>query len=151
MTDNNSNSQIKIMGDDETVRHLYSTMIQEANNFYRQVLTICSLFLGGSLALYDRFASSIIPCTSCLLFITWLLLVYSASIITIIRWRNVESHRLMIEYFKDKDSNSKKYDEAASRYKKDKCLTVSSIVSFILALLSLSIFAFVNLLVTSGR
>ena len=148
MTDNNNN-QIKSKSDDGIVPALYSTMIQEANNFYRQILTICSLFLGGSLALYDRFASSKMVSTSFLLFITWLLLVYSASIITIIRWRNVESHRLMIEYIKDRDEA--KYHKAARIHKMDKCLTVSSIVSFILALFSLSIFAFVNLLVTSRR
>jgi hypothetical protein len=149
MVDNNNDNQIKDKSDDRVVSALYSTMIQEANNFYRQVLTICSCFLGGSLALYDRFARSIIPCTSCLLVLTWVLLVYSVFVITFIRWKNVESHRLMIGYIKERDDA--KYYKAEDIYKKGKCLTVSSIVSLIIALLLLSIFASVNLLYTSRR
>jgi len=126
------------------VAQLYSTMAQEAAGLYKQMITISTAFLGGSLAFFDKFftrgrASSSIW----LLLFAWVALIYPVFVLSWVRWQNVESHRHMLEYLKNERSNGE-YEKAADIAAKSRKLTMSAIISLAIALALLAIFVFVN-------
>ena len=121
---------------------LYSTMANEAHGFYSQMITICTVFLGGSLAFYDKFFTVRSAWSIWLLFLSWIFFIYPVVVLTWVRWKNVEAHRHMLEYLKMNKEEEYKIAEDIS--KKTRKLTEKAINSLGLALLALAVFAFIN-------
>jgi len=126
------------------VAQLYATMAQEAAGLYKQMITISTAFLGGSLAFFDKFfTTGKASCSIWLLFSAWVALIYPVFILSWVRWQNVESHRHMLEYLKNESSDGN-YKKAAEIAAKGRKWTKSAIISLALALALLAIFALVN-------
>lgn len=122
---------------------LYSTMANEANGFYSQMITISTLSMGGSVVFYDKFFTVKSAWSIWLLFFTWIFFIFPVAILTWIRWQNVEAHRHMLKYFKkNKEEEYRKVEDISIRTRK---WTAIAIVSLVLALLTLAIFASVNI------
>lgn len=134
--------------DDSTRQVLYQTMAQEAAGLYSQMLTICSAFLGGSLALYDRLVPENPIRIKWFLFCLWGSLVYPVIILLFVRWRNIESHRLVLEsqrlggeglWYKEKHEEAIRLYEKARRIAQfDRRLMLSAIVSLMAGLVLLA-------------
>lgn len=76
---------------------VFESITSEAGGFYRQVLTIASAFLGGTILFFDKLKVSIKPLSLILLFLGWLCLIVVIALSGIIRLKNLESGRLALD------------------------------------------------------
>jgi len=122
---------------------LYNTMAQEADGFYKQMITISTAFLGGTLAYFDKLFVGNVRWSLWLLFPGWALLVFPIAVLALVRWQNVEAHRHVLEYFKTGDE--KEYATAARIGKKGRWRTKCAIYSMILGLALMAAFTAANI------
>lgn len=118
-------------------------MSQEADGFYKQIITICTAFLGGSLAFFDKLYVSKATWSLWLLFTAWAALVYPLAVLVWVRWQNVEAHRHALEYFKTNDENE--YKKAVSLPERGRKWTTSAIISMVLGLIIIAVFTAINI------
>jgi len=137
------NTLSNLQSTNSTIEQLYSTMAQEADGFYRQMITICTAYLGGTFVFYDKFVTENSTQSLWLLFLAWVALIYPTAVLTYIRWQNVESHRHILEYLKKQEEEE--YTRAKTIAKNGRNLTKSAIYSMIIALLLLGMFTALNI------
>jgi len=132
--------------DKSLTKQLYTTMVKEADGFYKQMLTISTSLLGGSLAFFNYFFTSnkVFHSTGILL-LAWFLLIYQITILSWIRWQNVESHRHALEYLKNKSENYL-YEKASKIAEKGRFFTKTAIISLMITFLLFTIFVYINFL-----
>ena len=124
---------------------LYDTMSQEADGLYKQLITICTTFFGGSLlgGLWVFFENEKMfvgnaKCLLWLLFAAWVALTYPLAALVWIRWQNVESHRHVLEYLKTRDEEE--YKKAKSIPKKGRKWMTSALISMVFGLVLIAVF-----------
>jgi len=116
---------------------LYSTMAQEANGLYSQMITISTAFFGGSLAFFGRFNVSASTWFVCILVLAWLALIAPLAILICVRWKNVEAHRHALEYIKT--GKDEEYKKAVQIPRRARCCTKVAIGLMMFGLLLLMI------------
>ena len=121
---------------------LYAAMAKEANEIHKQVLTICTAFLGGTSVFLDKLYISEAKWTLVILFLGWAALTYPLVALAIVRWKNVESHRYIFNFFKI--GNEGELEKAASISKSGRVLTVSALASMTAGLILISVFTALN-------
>lgn len=130
-------------------KELYRTMVQEASAFYRQMATICSAFLGGSMLFSDRLVRAPEPRWWWILLGAWICFVLTLAVIVWLRWQNVESHRLVLESLKDEGSQDE-YNQACVLAKRGRCLTYVALGSLLLGLAAHVVYLGLNLYASGG-
>jgi len=140
---------------EDAKKELYRTMVQEASAFYRQMATICSAFLGGSMLFSDRLVRAPEPRWSWILLAAWVCFVLTLAVIVWLRWQNVESHRLVLESLKSPSSDASpgsqdKYDKALMLAKHGRVLTYVALVSLLLGLAAHVVYIGLNLYASGG-
>jgi len=125
-------------------RQLYTSMVKEADGFYKQMITISTALLGGSLAFFNYFfTSNKVFHSKWLLLLAWFFLIYQITILSWIRWQNVESHRHALEYLKNK-SEDYNYEKASKIAKRGRFFTKTAIISLMFTFLLFAIFVYIN-------
>jgi hypothetical protein len=125
-------------------KQLYTSMVKEADGFYKQMITISTALLGGSLAFFNYFFSSNkVFHSKWLLLLAWFFLIYQITILSWIRWQNVESHRHALEYLKNK-SEDYNYEKASKIAKRGRFFTKTAIISLMITFLLFAIFVYIN-------
>jgi len=135
---------------------LYNTMSQEAAGLYKQMIAICTAFLGGSIVFFEKLFVSAVEWSIYFLFAGWLALTYPLAVLMIIRWQNIESHRLMLEYLKskddtkrnqnrDEDRNEAKFRKVVNIAERGRKWTMSAILSMVIGLILIAIFTAINI------
>jgi len=115
---------------------VFTTMTTEVEGMYKQILTIATTILAGTLIFLDKIAPS--PAKESLFYLGlgWLALAFSVISIVYIRWNNAESARFYL--INDKE-------RAKIREKINRFLTRLAILSLLVGVLSVSFFEFINL------
>jgi len=130
--------------DDSALKdRLYTTMSQEADGFYKLLITICTTFLGGTLIFFEKLFVSDARWSIWLLFLAWLALAYSIAVLVWIRWQNVEAHRHALEYLKTRVE--KDYEKAVSIPNKARKWTTSAIIVMMIGLGLIAVFTAINI------
>jgi uncharacterized membrane protein YdbT with pleckstrin-like domain len=125
-------------------KQLYTSMVKEADGFYKQMITISTALLGGSLAFFNYFfTSNKVFHSKWLLLLAWFFLIYQITILSWIRWQNVESHRHALEYLKNK-SEDYNYEKASKIAKRGRFFTKTAIISLMITFLLFAIFVYIN-------
>ncbi len=86
---------------DSEIRELrqmvFQSMHREAEGLYRQLLTIASSFLGGSLIFLTQMDIGVTRRALWLLFLSWVLFALSITLLLLVRWNNVEQMQQFLE------------------------------------------------------
>lgn len=122
---------------------LYSTMAEEADGFYKQMITICTAFLGGSLVFSEKLFVSDARWSLVLLFVAWLALTYPLAVLVWVRWQNVEAHRHALKYLTTHDVNE--YQQAQSIPIKGRKWTTSAIILMVFGLFLIASFTAISI------
>jgi len=129
------------------LERLYSTMSSEADGLYKQMITICTTLLGGTLLFFDKLFVGNVSWTLAILFFGWAALTYPLPVMIFVRWKNVEAHRHILEYFKTKDQ--KEYEKAVELPRRSRWWTKSAILSMTLGLVLIAVFTAINVVLHS--
>jgi len=122
---------------------LYDTMSKEVDGLYKQMITICTAFLGGTLVFFEKLFVSDAGWSIYFLFGGWAALTYPLAVLIYIRWQNVEAHRHTLEYFKTK--NEDEYNKAVAIPKRGRKWTTSAIISMVAGLVLIGAFTAINI------
>ena len=144
MADELNRQTIETIKPNVSLEQLYNTMSGEADGLYRQIITICTVFLGGTLAYFDKLFVGNVRWSIVFLFGAWLALTYPLAVLVRVRWQNVEAHRHALEFFKTHDN--KEYDKAVEIPRRGRRRTNCAICSMIIGLLLIAIFAGINII-----
>lgn len=128
---------------DVSIETLYNTMSKEADGTYRQMIAVCTAFLGGTLVFFEKLFIGDVWWSIYFLFTGWAALAYSLTVLCWVRWKNVEAHRHILEYFKS--SSEKNYKRADSISKSGRKLMISAIVVMVVGVILIAIFAGINI------
>lgn len=123
---------------------LYDTMSKEADGLYKQMITICTAFLGGTLVFFEKLFVGNAEWSIYILFVGWAALTYPLAVLMIVRWQNVEAHRYILEYFKTNEEAE--YNKAVEIPKRGRKWTKSAIFSMVAGLILISIFTAINII-----
>lgn len=123
---------------------LYDTMSKEADGLYKQMITICTAFLGGTLVFFEKLFVSKAGWSIYFLFGGWAALTYPLAVLIYVRWQNVEAHRHTLEYFKTR--NEAEYNIAVAIPKRGRKWTTSAIVSMVAGLILIATFTAINII-----
>lgn len=124
------------MSDNVSREALFQAQVAEASGFYKLIVSISSAFLGGSLVFLDKISMHPSSGSMYLLLIGWILLIITIAFICIVRARNLESAHQVLE------NNIPKAREIDSQ---KRVFTTISIITFILGILLIMLFGYVNI------
>ena len=113
----------------EDKKILLGHVITEAGGLYKQLITLGTLFLGGSLFVVEKLRPLQPRWAICIMAISGLLLGLGMILVLLIRWNNIESMRFLAEAEKKKSTSLDKHN---------RFLTVFSIWLTMLAILLIS-------------
>lgn len=115
---------------------IFTIIASEAAGLYNLLITVSTAVFGGTLLFLDRIAPS--PTIESLWFLAlgWLMLLLCTLACAWVRWKNLESGRLVLE---GKSEDARKVDKPNRR------LTNFAIISFGLGITFIGIFGFVNI------
>jgi hypothetical protein len=114
---------------------VFSAIVKEAGEFYRQMIAVASAFLGGSLLFVEKIASSPRWWSIPLLAVSWLFLIASIVLILLVRRGNLESGGLAI---------NDEHDEAKRVEKRVRFLGDAAILALAAGIVALVAFGLVN-------
>ncbi len=123
---------------------LYDTMSKEADGLYKQMITICTAFLGGSLVFFEKLFVSDAGWAIYFLFGGWAALTYPLAVLIYVRWQNVEAHRHILEYLKTESEIE--YNKAVAIPKRGRKWTTSAIISMLAGLILIATFTAINII-----
>jgi hypothetical protein len=140
-----TNDKSAINDDDQMIslERLYDTMSKEVDGLYRQMITICTAFLGGTLVFFEKLFVSNAEWSIYVLFGGWAALTYPLAVLIFIRWQNVEAHRHVLEYLKT--GKEKEYNEAVLMSRRGRKWTTSAIISMVAGLVLVAAFTAINI------
>jgi hypothetical protein len=109
-----------------------------------RITVFISSLLGGTLVFYDKLYVSGIQWTLYILFAGWLCLVIPLPMLLSVRWKNVESHRHVLEYIKSEKQED--LNKAIALPKSGRSQTEWSIRLIAAGLILISVFTALNII-----
>ena len=117
----------------------FKAQLKEAGELYQQLLTIATLFLGGSIVFMEKIAPNPKPPTLILIYIGWLALLISIVLLIVIRLNNIDTISLSVS----KDENEK--NKGKNLEKINHIITRIMVIFLTIGLIFITIFGAINL------
>jgi hypothetical protein len=114
---------------------IFTTMATEAAGLYNLLMSVSTAVLGGTLLFLERIASSPTKQSLWYLGLGWLMLLFCTVACAWVRWKNLESGRLVLE---NKIQDARKIDKI------NRWLTKFAIASLALGITLIGVFALIN-------